>query len=1503
MALNNEFKVKNDLNTLGRILSGGTDLATIFSPSNTSWTLSATSGTFGVSGGDTVQFQGDNGVDVRVATGTDTLRISGINATSSVKGVASFHTDNFLVTNGVVTVKDGGIKNAELETATSNNTANYVVVRGASGEFSSGNITSNGTVEAATVNATTGFRLNSGATTGNFLRGNGTNFVSSAILVADVPTLNQSTSGSAATLATTRTLWGQNFNGSQSVSGNLTEVGNITGLAAITIQPFATNQDISLTTTGTGEVNIAKVDIDSGAIDNTTIGASSASTGRFTQVDVDNIRVDANTISSTNTDGDINLTPNGIGDVVVQADTLKIGDGNPTLLTTNGAATLIINTNAGTNSGRIQINQGVNGNIDLQPNGIGITTVSGNLSASSTVTGNAVVASNITATNLLSAASTFTRVLSVGDVQVRTVGTSNVFLGDPTTGRNATAGNHNFVFGLSAGNALIGGLNNVFIGNKAGRLTAGGYNNNFLGHYAGFSNTSGNSNNFFGYKAGNTNSIGVHNNFFGRCAGGSSYNGSNNNFLGNYAGRFNTTGGNNNFLGGCAGQCNTTGINNNFLGRGAGYCIVKGKNNTFIGESAGKGQYNLSYLPTPSDLISNNFAVGFKAGYKVSAMTYAGYNGGTQNNVFIGYKAGYNSTVTYDNGPNVYAANSNNFLGFCAGFSNTSGYSNNFLGLSTGLRNTTGSNNNFLGPNTGCCNTTGCHNIFIGRSAGRNNTTGSCNNFFGVDAGISNNQGISNNFIGKCAGSNNTDGSYNNFLGAYAGRINTSGGNNNFFGKNAGRSNTTGGNNNFLGYKAGCFNTTGSNNIFIGNNANTASAQLSALDGVIVLGTGAVATESNQIVLSTANVVFKNIGSTFEIGTPSLTDNLTVYGAVSSTGIVNTNTGFRISNVATTGNFLRGNGTNFVSSAIQVADVPTLNQSTSGSAATLATTQTLWGQNFNGSQIVSGNLTGVGNITGSGAITIQPFATNQDISLTTSGTGEVNIAKVDIDSGSIDGVSIGTASPATQLIVDQVEIDTATIGLKSGSSATALEINTRSGTVPIIFNGNNAGANAIISSGIGGDLILGTHLNNAANARLTLDDATNGNITFGLNGTGSVVIPRADINAGTIDGTTIGASTASTGSFTQVVVDNITIDGNTVSSVSNGNIDLTPNGTGEVNITKVDIDAGTIDGTAIGASTASTGRFTTLETSSNVIINGNLTVSGSATQINTSNLVISDPIIFLGEGNQADTVDLGFTAAYNHGQAIKRHTGLIRDNSTQQWTLFSNLSTEILSAVQIPLDNPSIQIDTLRANIIGTVTGNLSGMAAQIANGSVSTNSIVDDAVTYAKIQNVSATDKILGRSSAGAGDVEEIACTLAGRNLLDDASASAQRTTLGVGTTDSVTFGEVIVNNGTVSVLNDTFNASSSNNTHTLTTFAKANYNSAKFTIQIKQGNNRCAFEVLATNNNSTWEGTVYALVGADLLDNIDVSTVNTTVDLAFTFKGTATARTMTVYAQAMSD
>lgn len=81
--------------------------------------------------------------------------------------------------------------------------------------------------------------------------------------------------------------------------------------------------------------------------------------------------------------------------------------------------------------------------------------------------------------------------------------------------------------------------------------------------------------------------------------------------------------------------------------------------------------------------------------------------------------------------------------------------------------------------------------------------------------------------------------------------------------------------------------------------------------------------------------------------------------------------------------------------------------------------------------------------------------------------------------------------------------------------------------------------------------------------------------------------------------------------------------------------------------------------------------------------------------------------------------------------------------------------------------NTGDQTITLTGDVNGSGTGSF---AATISSG----------AVGYGKIQNITATDRLLGRTSAGAGSIEEIVCTAAGRALLDDPDAATQRLTLG---------------------------------------------------------------------------------------------------------------------------
>ena len=75
-------------------------------------------------------------------------------------------------------------------------------------------------------------------------------------------------------------------------------------------------------------------------------------------------------VSTSN--ADIDIIPNGTGDVNLGADTVQVGDNNAdATITTQGTGDLILNTNNGTNAGNITLADGANGNITLTANGTG----------------------------------------------------------------------------------------------------------------------------------------------------------------------------------------------------------------------------------------------------------------------------------------------------------------------------------------------------------------------------------------------------------------------------------------------------------------------------------------------------------------------------------------------------------------------------------------------------------------------------------------------------------------------------------------------------------------------------------------------------------------------------------------------------------------------------------------------------------------------------------------------------------------------------------------------------------------------------------------------------------------------------------------------------------------------------------------------------------------------------------------------------------------------------
>ena len=124
---------------------------------------------------------------------------------------------------------------------------------------------------------------------------------------------------------------------------NLTVDSNI-NITDNEIQTTQSNSDLVLSASGTGSVVIAKVDINGGAIDNTVIGGTTPAAGTFTTVNtsgaatLDGIQINDNTITTVNSNDDLELSGAGTGTVTVNGLKLPTADGSANqLLKTDGS--------------------------------------------------------------------------------------------------------------------------------------------------------------------------------------------------------------------------------------------------------------------------------------------------------------------------------------------------------------------------------------------------------------------------------------------------------------------------------------------------------------------------------------------------------------------------------------------------------------------------------------------------------------------------------------------------------------------------------------------------------------------------------------------------------------------------------------------------------------------------------------------------------------------------------------------------------------------------------------------------------------------------------------------------------------------------------------------------------------------------------------------------------------------------------------------------------------
>lgn len=151
-----------------------------------------------------------------------------------------------------------------------------------------------------------------------------------------------------------------------------TTIDATSGNVSIPVGKQITIGNIILRDNGNGQLAVRDITDNSDAIINATLDSGSQTLG--------NIQIGTNHIESINTDGQIALRPNGTGNIALSSNTIDVGRGGVTTISTGGAFT--------------------GANLTLAPGGAGFVVVTGNLQ----VSGNFVVngtTTNINSTNLV----------------------------------------------------------------------------------------------------------------------------------------------------------------------------------------------------------------------------------------------------------------------------------------------------------------------------------------------------------------------------------------------------------------------------------------------------------------------------------------------------------------------------------------------------------------------------------------------------------------------------------------------------------------------------------------------------------------------------------------------------------------------------------------------------------------------------------------------------------------------------------------------------------------------------------------------------------------------------------------------------------------------------------------------------------------------------------------------------------------------------------------------
>jgi hypothetical protein len=143
----------------------------------------------------------------------------------------------------------------------------------------------------------------------------------------------------------------------------------------------------------------------------------------------------------------------------------------------------------------------------------------------------------------------------------------------------------------------------------------------------------------------------------------------------------------------------------------------------------------------------------------------------------------------------------------------------------------------------------------------------------------------------------------------------------------------------------------------------------------------------------------------------------------------------------------------------------------------------------------------------------------------------------------------------------------------------------------------------------------------------------------------------------------------------------------------------------------------------------------------NLIVQGNLILNGNTTLVNTNNLIINDNIIYIANANPGSSLDIGIAGHFTSTRY--QHTGLIRQASTNQWQLFSNVVPEPGGTV----DFTNAIYDDIRVGNITSPT--ITGINANVSAANIGIKGYIDLANTIQSAQLTAANTAWAANASA----------------------------------------------------------------------------------------------------------------------------------------------------------